>query len=63
MELSFKFIDIEWEKDGPCSYDNVKIRDGKLMSSIEGGAVMFCILNSTDTDNIEHKTHFHTLSY
>ena len=39
MELSFKFIDIEWEKDGPCSYDNVKIRDGKLMS-IEGGAVM-----------------------
>jgi hypothetical protein len=40
MELSFKFIDIEWEKDGPCSYDNVKIRDGKLMSSIEGGAVL-----------------------
>ena len=37
MELSFKFIDIEWEKDGPCSYDNVKIKDGMLMSSIEEG--------------------------
>ena len=51
MELSFKFIDIEWEKDGPCSYDNVKIKDGKLISSIEGGGAV--IVFSATFNNIQ----------